>query len=67
MPLHKREEMAAPEEYLEEEDELEEDETESEDELDEAAEMMEDPAKTAKTKTPGDEKQHEDEGKYFSR
>jgi hypothetical protein len=71
--LHKREESVAPDEYLpdDEDEEITEDENEpadeEEDEIeeepdDEAAELMEDPTKTA-----GDKKQDDDEGKYFSR
>ncbi|MEI6596631.1 MAG: DNA translocase FtsK, partial [bacterium] len=69
--LHKQEESSAPDDYLPE-DEAEEDESEDKEEIeeesdDEAAELMEDPTKTAKIKTPGDKKQDEDDGKYFSR
>jgi len=74
--LHKQEEAVAPDEYLAEDEdpsassgqEEMEDEVEAEDEPDdEAAELMEDPTKTAGNKTPGDKKPDEDEGKYFSR
>lgn len=70
--LHKREEAVAPDEYLpedqEDEPEDEENEAEAEEEPDnEAAELMEDPTKTAGVNKPNGEKQYEDEGKYFSR
>jgi len=70
--LHKQEEAVAPDEYLSEDEEdevkIEEAEEKSEDEPDdEAAELMEDPTKTAGAKTPGDKKSDDDEGKYFSR
>jgi len=68
--LHKQEEAVAPDEYLPDDEEALEDESEDEEEDeveedevdDEAAELMEDP-----TKTVGDKKQDDDEGKYFSR
>jgi DNA segregation ATPase FtsK/SpoIIIE, S-DNA-T family len=69
--LHKQEEAVAPDEYLPDEEEVLEDEPEDEEEIkeepDDEAELMEDPTKTAAAKTPGDKKQDDDEGKYFSR
>ncbi len=66
--LHKREEAEAPDEYLADEDEAEPEDEEAENEPDdEAAELMEDPTKMVGAKTPGDKKQDDDDGKYFSR